>query len=227
VEEERSTILREGEEVAKNEEEVLMDHLHSVAFQRCSLAYTILGPQQNIKRLTSQDLKDYVKTYYTGNRIVLAAAGGVNHDKLVDMAKKSLGHLPQGNPAGYPEVSYTGSLVEVRDDSKPYAHVAVAMQGPGNSDANAHIVHLIQALTGFYDRNIGAGHATNSELTELVVEGKLAHRLSSFSTLYRNVGLFGVTGVTDPHNLEEFVANIFIAWKKNWSTYHVGRVGES
>jgi len=191
-----------------------MDHLHAVAFQDCTLAYTILGPVDNIKSITREDLKNYVNTYYTGKRIVLAAAGGVNHSQLVELAQKSFGGLTEGNPARNPPSRYTGSLVEVRDDSKPFAHVAVAMRGPGNSSHQSFIVHLLQALTGFYDRNIGAGNATSSALTDIVTKNKLAHRMSSFSTLYRDIGLFGVTGVTEPETLEEFISEIFHSWKQ-------------
>jgi processing peptidase subunit beta len=198
----------------KNEDEVIMDHLHSVAFHQCPLAYSILGPVENIKSITNTHLKDYVGKYYTGNRIIIAAAGGVDHQNIVDLAKEKLGHLPSGSKRKYIVPVYTGSLVEVRDDTKPFAHVAVAMKGPGNTSNKTHIVHILQALTGYYDRNIGAGHATSSELTMVVAGNKLAHRMSSFSTLYRDVGLFGVTGVTEPENLDNFVSQIFQSWNR-------------
>jgi processing peptidase subunit beta len=46
---ERSVILREMEEIEAVEEETIMDHLHSVAFQGHPLGLTILGPKENIK----------------------------------------------------------------------------------------------------------------------------------------------------------------------------------
>ena len=49
IEYERSVILREMEEIESVEEETIMDHLHSVAFQGHPLGLTILGPKENIK----------------------------------------------------------------------------------------------------------------------------------------------------------------------------------
>ena len=43
IERERGVILRESEEVEKEIEEVLFDHLHATAFQHTGLGRTILG----------------------------------------------------------------------------------------------------------------------------------------------------------------------------------------
>ena len=46
---ERGVILREMQEVESNLQEVVFDHLHSVAFQGTALGRTILGPSNIIK----------------------------------------------------------------------------------------------------------------------------------------------------------------------------------
>lgn len=49
IERERGVILREMQEVETNLQEVVFDHLHSVAYQGTPLGRTILGPTENIK----------------------------------------------------------------------------------------------------------------------------------------------------------------------------------
>jgi processing peptidase subunit beta len=49
IDRERGVILREMQEVESNLQEVVFDHLHSVAFQGTALGCTILGPSQIIK----------------------------------------------------------------------------------------------------------------------------------------------------------------------------------
>ncbi|KAJ3194533.1 55 kDa erythrocyte membrane protein, partial [Entophlyctis luteolus] len=73
IERERDVILREAEEVDKQKEEVVFDHLHASAFQGNSLGLTILGPAENIKSITRADLVQYVEANYTPDRMVLAA----------------------------------------------------------------------------------------------------------------------------------------------------------
>jgi processing peptidase subunit beta len=68
IERERDVILREMVEVNKVYEEQILDHLHETAFMGTGLGRTILGPEENIKRLTRDDLVNYVQTHYTANR---------------------------------------------------------------------------------------------------------------------------------------------------------------
>ena len=77
IDRERGVILREMEEVDQQVEEVIFDHLHTVAYQGTPLARTILGPTKNIQTISRQNLVDYISTHYTAPRIVVAAAGGV------------------------------------------------------------------------------------------------------------------------------------------------------
>merc|ERR1719174_104264 len=84
VNRERETIKQEMEHVYQDsKEELVFDNLHETAFQNNPLGYTILGPVENIQKINSQMLRDYVSKNYTGNRIVIAGAGAVNHELLV------------------------------------------------------------------------------------------------------------------------------------------------
>ena len=56
-------------------EEVVFDHLHATAFQHSPLGRTILGPAENIKRLTRSDLSDYIATHYKAPRMVRRPRG--------------------------------------------------------------------------------------------------------------------------------------------------------
>lgn len=81
---------------------------HETAFQNNSLGYTILGPAENIKSITKNDLQKYITDNYTGPRMVLAAAGGVDHDELVKVAEKLFGSKSQyPGPPVIPEKNCT------------------------------------------------------------------------------------------------------------------------
>lgn len=115
---ERDVILREGVEVSKNFEEVILDELHSTAFMGTGLGRTILGPDDNVRNLTRNDLLDYTKTHYTADRFVIAAAGAVDHKQLVDLTEKHFGGLKAGSGEYKPEPAlFTGSDKRIRYDS--------------------------------------------------------------------------------------------------------------
>lgn len=117
---ERDVILRESVEVGKQYDEVILDELHSTAFQGTGLGRTILGPDDNIRNLTKNDLQAYINTHYTADRFVIAAAGNVDHSQLVEMAQKHFGKLPGGNGAAsakFEPAIFTGSDKRIRYDS--------------------------------------------------------------------------------------------------------------
>merc|ERR1712029_962146 len=137
IERERGVILREMQEVEMNLQEVVFDHLHSVAYTGTPLGRTILGPAKNIKSISRDDLVHYINTHYKGPRMVLAGAGGVNHDDLFQLATKHFGKITDKYDAEVPldlQCRYTGSDVRVRDDGMPFAHVAIAVEGAGWSN---------------------------------------------------------------------------------------------
>lgn len=118
---ERDVILREAEEVGKQYEEALLDHLHEAAFLGTGLGRTILGSEENIRKLTRNDLVDYIKTHYTSNRFVIAGAGAVDHNQLTELTEKHFNKLPttpQGSLAlHYEPAVFTGSDKRIRFDS--------------------------------------------------------------------------------------------------------------
>ena len=124
---ERDVILREMEEVNKQYEEVILDHLHSTAFMGTGLGKTILGPEENIRNLSKTDLVDYIKTHYTSNRFVIAGAGAVDHKELVDLTEQHFGKLPSAPANGasttFQPAIFTGSDKRIRFDS-----MSVSMQ---------------------------------------------------------------------------------------------------
>lgn len=112
IERERGVILREMQEVESNLQEVVFDHLHSIAYQGTPLANTILGPTSNIKSINAKDLREYLDNHYKASRVVIAGAGGVNHEELVKLTKKNFNKLDNNYPSEIPCLStcrFTGN----------------------------------------------------------------------------------------------------------------------
>uniref|UniRef100_A0A8R1I393 Mitochondrial-processing peptidase subunit beta n=1 Tax=Caenorhabditis japonica TaxID=281687 RepID=A0A8R1I393_CAEJA len=116
VKAERSVIIREMEEVAQNFQEVVFDVLHSKVFDGNPLGFTILGPIENIETINRRDLQQYIDTHYRSGRMVLAAAGGVDHDEVVRMAEKYFGKLQHGDSSS----EFTPAVYQPTDVSVIY-----------------------------------------------------------------------------------------------------------
>ncbi|KAK9474069.1 Metalloenzyme, LuxS/M16 peptidase-like protein [Dipodascopsis tothii] len=203
VERERSVILRESEEVDKQYEEVVFDNLHAVAFQQQPLGRTILGPKENILSIKRDDLSAYIAENYTSDRMVLAGAGAVDHDELVALAEKHFGALKPSKSnltIGSPRTAkpqFVGSEVRIRDDTLPFAHIAIAVEGVSWKSPDYYAGLVTQAIIGNWDRTLGSGSQLGSKLSYMVSQNHLANSFMSFSTSYSDTGLWGIYFVTE------------------------------
>lgn len=209
IERERDVILREMSEVNKQQEELVLDHLHSTAFQGSGLGRTILGPEENIRSLTKSDLTSYISTHYTAPRMVIAGAGAIDHTELCDLASQHFGGLPKA-PAGGVEVAleparFVGSDIRVRFDSDSTAHVALAFEGASWTSEYAFPLMLLQTILGSYDRVSGVGKNAASRLGQEVAQHELAHSVSTFNTCYKDTGLFGIYMVGADNKLDDLM----------------------
>jgi mitochondrial-processing peptidase subunit beta len=197
IERERDVILRESEEVDKQLEEVVFDHLHATAFQGQPLGRTILGPAENIQSIQRNDLVDYIKTNYTADRMVLVGAGGVPHQQLVELAEKHFANLPTEPHSGdalavaaaqkrKPE--FIGSEVRLRDDTLPTANIAIAVEGVSWKDDDYFTALVTQAIVGNWDKAMGNAPHMGSKLSGFVHKNDLANSFMSFSTSYSDTG---------------------------------------
>ncbi|KAL3475872.1 Metalloenzyme, LuxS/M16 peptidase-like protein [Aspergillus californicus] len=206
IERERDVILREQEEVDKQLEEVVFDHLHATAFQRQPLGRTILGPKENIQTITRDNLTDYIKTNYTADRMVLVGAGGIPHEQLVRLAEEHFGRLPSQAPTSAAlaltaeqkrQPEFIGSEVRIRDDTLPTAHIALAVEGVSWKDDDYFTALVAQAIVGNWDRAMGNSPYLGSKLSSFVERNNLANSFMSFSTSYSDTGLWGIYLVSE------------------------------
>ncbi|KAJ7584746.1 Metalloenzyme, LuxS/M16 peptidase-like protein [Mycena floridula] len=221
IERERDVILREQQEVDKQMEEVVFDHLHAVAFQGQPLGRTILGPKANILSLQRDDLSSYIKTNYTADRMVLVGTGGVDHAELVKLAEKNFSSLPiSSNPIplgrlAHPKTTFVGSEVRIRDDEKPTANIAIAVEGVGWSSPDYFPMMVMQTIFGNWDRSLGASPLLSSRLSHIISSNNLANSFMSFSTSYSDTGLWGIYLVSENLvNLDDLVHFTMKEWTR-------------
>ncbi|GMH33105.1 hypothetical protein BSKO_00939 [Bryopsis sp. KO-2023] len=208
IERERSVILREMEEVEKQTEEVLFDHLHATAFQTTPLGRTILGSADNIKSISREDLVKYIATHYTGSRMVLSAAGALDHDDLVKLAEAKFSKLQNHSKTASELVSaeptiFTGSEVRIRNPDEPLVHMAIAYKGASWTDPDAIPLMVMQSMLGGWNKRSGTGADGPSQLSQRCAANELADSYNAFNTNYHDSGLFGMYAIAPKDKLED------------------------
>ncbi|XP_048345725.1 cytochrome b-c1 complex subunit 1, mitochondrial [Sphaerodactylus townsendi] len=207
IEKERSVILQEMKEIDGSLSDVLFDYLHATAYQGTALSRTVEGTTKNAKTLSRTKLVEFLESHFKAPRMVLAAAGGVSHKELVDLANQHFGNVPYEYKEDavpiLPRCRFTGSDIRVRDDDLPLAHVAVAVEGPGWANPDNIPLLVANAVIGRYDLTFGGGKNQSCRLAAATAEHKLCQSFQTFSTCYSDTGLFGFYFVTDKMNIDD------------------------
>jgi processing peptidase subunit beta len=218
VENEKGVILREMEEIDKTVEEVLLDKLHLAAFRDSSLGFTILGPEENVRKMKRDHLVQYKTDNYLGERIVVAGAGNVDHGALVKVVESTFGKLPKSSNARQvvAEKPYfcASQVVHRNDEMGSVAHIAVGYEGVSWRSPDALTFMVMQQIIGSYKKNAGnildariSGNRTINNVANKMGVG-CADSFAAFNTSYRDTGLFGWYGNCDEVAVEHMVGEL-------------------
>ncbi|XP_019097719.1 PREDICTED: probable mitochondrial-processing peptidase subunit beta, mitochondrial isoform X1 [Camelina sativa] len=219
INQERGVILREMQEVEGQTQEVVFDHLHAAAFQHTNLGRTVLGPVDNIKSITRDDLQNFIKTHFTAPRTVIAAAGAVTHEEIVEQVKKLFTNLSSDSTSTSQLVAkepanFTGSEVRMIDDDLPLAQFAIAFEGASWTDPDSVALMVMQTMLGSWNKSVGGGKHMGSELAQKVATNEIAESIMTFNNNYKDTGLFGIYAVAKPDCLDDLAHAIMYAVTK-------------
>src|SRR6516162_10836578 len=99
LERERQVILQEIGQAEDTPDDIVFDHFQSAAFPDQAMGRPVLGKAEIVGSLSGETIRGYMHRHYAPSRLVLAAAGQVDHERLVGFARAAFGDLPAGDAA--------------------------------------------------------------------------------------------------------------------------------
>src|SRR5690606_17429401 len=150
----------------------------------------------SVRDFSPDTVRKYMRRNYVGDHMVIAAAGNVDHDQLVEVAKDRFSDLaPSGAPAPQ-RAEYQGGQERLVSDHEQ-AHIVLGFEGRAyNSD-------------GFYAAQILAsilGGGMSSRLFQEVREKRgLCYSVYAFHWAFADSGIFGVAASTGEEEVRELL----------------------
>lgn len=198
IKDERYTILREAEEVAKDMRETLLEDLHYGAFRDHIIGQPILGTKTSIIGITKEKLKKFIKTHYIGPRIVVLGAGDIQHSQLLEMAENFFGKVPDTSEFpfdGEHQALYTPSIVQTKDEKADNSSLSVFSPAPSWSDPEYWAFLLLQRIMSDYSSTkkmkIDDPEMQYNHLHKRLDSAQGIKKHECLYIPYKDVGLFG------------------------------------
>jgi predicted Zn-dependent peptidase len=193
---EREVVLEEIAMYEDTPQELVHDLFSEAVFGRHALGRPVIGTADVISSVTRRVLTTYHRQMYAGGNVVIAAAGNIEHNKLVRMLQRA--QSQQRPQTGRPRVRRP--LVKapppgfrfVKKDTEQY-HVCVGAPGIARSDRRRFAASILDSILG--------GSASSRLFQEIREKRGMAYSVYSFASQYTDTGLVGVYVGTREENL--------------------------
>ena len=103
---EREVIVQEIGQSEDTPDDVVFDRFQEAAYPDQALGRSILGTVERVTSMTQDDLRSYMAKYYSASSMVVAGAGRIDHDHLVDLVATSFDELAPGDGASPAAAKY-------------------------------------------------------------------------------------------------------------------------
>jgi predicted Zn-dependent peptidase len=147
LEMEKKVVLQELAEARDTAGDVVFDHLQEAAFPGQALGRPVLGSAATISAIGVDDLRDWSAAHYGPSGLVLAAAGKLDHQQIVDLAEAAFGDMPASRPIEPDAAVFQGGQRFSRRKGDQ-AHIAVAMPAPAWGADDAYASQLFADVVG-------------------------------------------------------------------------------
>ena len=196
VERERGVILQEIGQANDTPDDIVFDHFQATAYAAQAMGRPVLGTEDTIKHMSREALTGYMTRHYGGQRMVVAAAGAIEHDDLLDMVRRHFADLPDAVPAAAELARYTGGeFREERDLDQ--VHLVLGFPAVSVTDAMHMPTQILSTLLG--------GGMSSRLFQEIREKRGLVYSVYSFVSPFADHGLFSVYAGTGEDQAEELV----------------------
>lgn len=202
---EKNVILEEISLYLDKPGHILYERIMEDHFQSHPLAHSILGSKESIGALTQKQMRDYFDQHYGPGNMVLAAAGQINFDELVQMAEHACGQWPSLSvQRSYPPVNPAARRHHIQDDKLKRHYLCTLCPGPSAQDMDRFSATILADVIGDHD---------GSRLYWSLIEPGLAEEADFSAFLHDGLGSFFGYASCDPARaalVEETMVKEFI-----------------
>jgi predicted Zn-dependent peptidase len=206
VDAERGVIL---EEIAMNEDDPT-DTVHEAFAARLygdtPLGRPILGSVDSINAITREQIAEHYAARYTPDNLVIAAAGSVDHDQVVELARSAFAGVLGGDAAPVPprldgsgpRWGEPGTGVQLVSRGIEQANLVLGCEGLSRTDDRKFALGVLNAALG--------GGMSSRLFQEVREKRGLAYSVYSFSSQHADTGIWGVYVGCLPAKADEVLA---------------------
>lgn len=198
VELEREVILSEIAAVEDSPEDLVGDLCDRVYFGDHPLALPVVGSAPAVARLELGRIREHFRSHIVAQNLVVAAAGKVDHARLVALCEDKLAALPRGETAEPQAAPVLRSGTQVLERDLEQVQVCLSARGVARADPRRWAAEVFSGVLG---------DGVSSRLFREVRDRRgLAYSVGSSLSSYVDAGSLNIHFAVAPDKLAETLA---------------------
>ena len=159
------------------------------------LGRSILGTPENLARFDAQILKNFFQRLYQPDRIIISAAGNIDHHRLVELVEPVFGTIQSRDGFPQRESPRACSVVNLNHRNLEQLHICLGARGLSITDPRRYTGSLLNTILG--------GNMSSRLFQEIRERRGLAYSVYTFISSHVDAGMFGVYMGVDPRRAQE------------------------
>lgn len=190
---EKGVIMEEIKMYEDVPDDLVHDLFASAIWRGHALGRPIVGTAETVRELSREAILAYMRQHYAPGNMVIAAAGHLNHEQVVELVERCFSEMPDG-PAGsvWPAtpVEVDRPLAVVRSKEIEQTHLVLGTRGLVQEDDQTYALHLLNTVLG--------GGASSRLFQEIREQRGLAYSVYSYHSSFHTAGNFAVYAGVSP-----------------------------
>ena len=204
---EKQVVLEEIRNVLDEPDDLVFEFAATEIFGAHPLAGPILGSEDSVSSFTPADLRDWLTRKYVARNMIIAVAGPLSHDELLEKVETSFllrtGEAQERPGNSLPEVE---RRIHVVPKDLNQQHIWIGRLGMSSSHPDRYVLSLLSTLLG---------GSMSSRLFQAIRErAGLAYNVFNFCDFASDAGITGTYMAVSPARSEEAIRRVLDEYVK-------------
>ena len=202
LEKEKNVVIEEIKNIEDDPDDLIHDYFDRSLYHKHPLGLPIIGTPENVSSFNQDLLYKYMREHYISNRIVVAAAGHLTHEQLLEQVTKRFTLPQKKNPPRELSASVRSSRSKKETFEKPItqSHICIGTLGYSVKSRQRYPLLILNTILG---------EGMSSRLFQNIREKYgFAYSVYSFANMMSDTGNFGVYIGTDKNNIDNSIGLI-------------------
>jgi predicted Zn-dependent peptidase len=200
---EKGVILEEIDMYDDSPEDLVHEMLQQRIWKDHPLGYMISGTKKVVRRVTREQILDFMDTYYVGSNMIISVAGNFNEMDVLKLLSEKFGVIKESSSKaqsepGKPEYN---RVICKRNKDIEQLHCNIAFSSISYMSEERYVLSVLNSILG---------GSINSRLFQKIRENSgLTYSIYSYGSSYRETGLFHIYAAMNPLQTASVVKKIF------------------